>query len=393
MRNLSIVLATALFALTSALSNAQSPVPFINLPLVPDATAPGGPQFILTVNGTGFVSNSVVDWNGRALVTRFISHSKLKARVPAQAIAAPGTAQVTVVSSSPGGGTSSAIAFEITTPISSPTFNEVDAGQSGADSVAAADFNGDGNLDIAGVNLGTPVSVYLGDGQGGFTYRGDYSTGPNNDDSLTVGDFNGDGILDLALRGGAVLLGNGDGSFQPPLTFPVKCDDAVAVGDFNADGKLDLACTDSQHGVYILLGNGDGTFQQPTSYPLGSGSYAIAVGDFNHDGRLDLAIAVQSQNEVAIMLGRGNGTFDKPTYYHTGGVPGGVYAADLDGDGVLDLVVLNSSLPEALVFLGNGDGTFGSPTAYPFPTGGNVYRGGVADLNGDGKLDVLATTT
>ena len=106
--------AAVLLGLLSALSYAQAPVPFINLPLMPDATAPGGPQFTLTVNGTGFVSNSVVNWNGSALATQFVSGSQLTAIVPAADIATASTGWVTVVNPAPGGGTSNVAFLTVT---------------------------------------------------------------------------------------------------------------------------------------------------------------------------------------------------------------------------------------------------------------------------------------
>ena len=392
MRKHAICLAAVLLGFASALSYAQAPVPIINQPLIPDATAPGGPQFTLNVNGTGFVSNSVVNWNGSARATTFVNSSRLTAIILASDIAKHGSGQITVVSPGSGGGISNAIPFEVTKPISRFAFNRSDyAAGSGVPSVVAADFNGDGNLDIAAVGLYQRiVSVYLGNGHGRFQHRGDYATGQDNgNDSLVVGDFNGDGKLDLAVRGVSILLGNGDGSFQRPLIYPAG-DNAVAVGDFNGDGKLDLASTNSPGNLYILLGNGDGTFQKPVSYALGSYPYTIAVGDFNGDGKLDLAVEVQGENTVSIMLGNGDGSFQSPVQYAPAGTPNGVYAADLNGDGVLDLVVPNRSLPKVSILFGNGDGTFRPHVDYP--AGADAYRGGVADLNGDGKLDVITTT-
>ncbi len=398
-----IFLGTVLLGLVSVLSYAQAPVPFISQPLIPDATAPGGAQFPLTVNGTGFVSNSVVNWNGSALATTFVDSSQLTATVLASDIAKPGSGQVTVVTPSPGGGTSNAIPFEVTKPIPLFTFNRSDyAAGDGVPSVVAADFNGDGNLDVAAVGLYTnTVSVYLGDGHGRFQHHGDYPTGQQNgNDCLVVGDFNGDGKLDLAVRGLAVLLGNGDGSFQAPLAYTAG-DSCVAVGDFNSDGKLDLASSDSSGVVYILLGNGDGTFQTPVSYSAGSGPSGIAVGDFNGDGKLDLAVALNNEKAIAILSGNGDGTFQPAVKYATAGTSGDVYTADLNGDGVLDLIVpCNSLRPDnsfreksvqkVSVLIGNGDGTFQPHVDYP--AGTDAYRGGVGDVNGDGKLDVVVTS-
>lgn len=171
--NQAILLGAVLLGLMSVLSYAQAPVPFINQPLVPDATAPGGPQFTLTVNGTSFVSNSVVNWNSSPLATQFVSQSQLTATVPAADIATASTAWVTVVNPPPGGGTSNVEFFTVT----ANTGNSVGFGLASSpavgafpQSVAVGDFNGDGKLDLAVANGGSnTVSVLLGDGTGNFT--------------------------------------------------------------------------------------------------------------------------------------------------------------------------------------------------------------------------------
>ncbi len=151
MRKNAILLGAVLLALLSALSYAQAPVPFVNQPLVPDATAPGGPEFTLTVNGTGFVVESVVKWNGNALVTQFISRSQLTATVPAVDIATASTALVTVVNPARRG-TSNIVFFTVTQNTGDvvafrPGF--LSAHRTGPCSVAVGDFNGDGKLDLA----------------------------------------------------------------------------------------------------------------------------------------------------------------------------------------------------------------------------------------------------
>src|SRR2546430_10661747 len=206
----------------SAAATAQTnPVPLINQPLVPAATAPGGPGFTLRVNGTGFVSGALVNWNGSPRATTFVSGSELTASILASDIASASTASATVMSPGPGGGMSNIIFFEVTPPSSSISLSRSTLNaSSGPDSIATADFNGDSKLDFAVANLfGNSVSIFLGNGDGTFQGHVDYPTGLG-PDSVVVRDFNGDGLFDVAVRSQdsnevSVLLGNGDGTFQP----------------------------------------------------------------------------------------------------------------------------------------------------------------------------------
>jgi hypothetical protein len=388
-----------LYGVFSALSGsalAQNPVPLINQPLVPDAAVPGGKGFTLTVNGTGFVSASVVKWNGGMLATTFVSSSQLMATVPASDITKASTASVAVVSPVPGGGSSNAVFFPVTIPTSPLSFrhSDLNTGGSGPDSVATGDFNKDGKSDLVVANdLGSNLSVLLGNGNGTFQPEVSYTTDAY-PDSLVVADLNGDGNLDIAVRSQysftiSVLLGNGDGTFQPfTITPTLSCNGRWATGDFNRDGNLDLACTDfTSDNVAILLGKGDGTFDREVDYPAGSGPDAIAVGDFNGDGKLDLGIGDTSG--VSILLGNGDGTFQAPVPYATGGQPSdSLEVADLNRDDILDLVVPNRNNTVS-VLLGNGDGTFRPHVDYD--SGSDQGRSTLADLNGDGKLDLVVT--
>jgi hypothetical protein len=372
-----------LLALLSVLSYAQAAVPFVNLPLVPDATAPGGPQFTLTVNGTGFVSGSVVKWNGNALATQFVSGSQLTATVPAVDIATASTASVTVVNPAPGGGTSSVAFFAVTPNIKNSVAFAVTSSPADVDfAVAVGDFNGDGKLDLA-VGGDITVSILLGDGTGNFT-QGSTSPVGNDAQSVVVGDFNGDGKLDLAVTNYwvnwvAILLGDGTGNFTPFSNPGVgSFSTSVAVGDFNGDGKLDLAVLNQGDAtVSILLGDGTGNFTLASSPGVSEGPTQVAVGDFNGDGNLDLAIG---GNPVSILLGDGKGNF---TTESSTPVNGGLAAVgDFNGDGNLDLAVFGGGTVSILLGDGKGDFTMASPTAVD---GGSAAMG---DFNGDGNLDL-----
>jgi hypothetical protein len=414
-----IICVCALLASSCALAQ-SNPVPLVNQPLVPMTLPPGGSSFTLTVNGTGFVSGSVVNWNGTPLATTFVSGSQLTATVPASDIASAGTAWVTVVTPGPGGGKSNVQYFDISNTATTLTFTQlVPFARLGPSTFTVnpivADFNGDGKLDIAyspGFSQGTlggppgGMFVQLGNGDGSFQ--------PQLTVAATIyaaaavaGDFNGDGKLDLAIAtvavagstsGVLVFLGNGDGTFQPPLMsatvayYPVQ----IVVGDFNRDGKLDIAIGGSSS-VSILLGNGDGTFQPPVNYPTSAAATAMAVGDFNGDGYLDLVYLGQYCCEIyqqlSFMQGNGDGTFQPPVSNTVlGSYFSALVAADINGDGKLDLIASDStdSPPTdggAWAWLGNGDGTFQNQTEYA--TGSQSTSLAVQDFNGDDQLDVV----
>jgi VCBS repeat protein/putative Ig domain-containing protein len=213
-------------------------------------------------------------------------------------------------------------------------------------SLTAADFNGDGNLDLVAVNDGSGVSpvALLGYSDGAFNAI--VQNAQISGVSSAAGDFNGDGKLDLVIGGASILLGNGDGTFTQGPSLSVG--DFVAVGDFNGDGKLDLAvCHSAGNIVTILLGDGSGNFATAPASPIAVGNQpeAIVAGDFNNDGKLDLAIANYGDGTVTLLLGNGDGTFTPASSspYAVGQVPIAIAAADFNGDGKLDLAVANLS--------------------------------------------------
>ncbi|HEX7774131.1 MAG TPA: VCBS repeat-containing protein, partial [Pyrinomonadaceae bacterium] len=184
-------------------------------------------------------------------------------------------------------------------------------------------------------------------------------------------------------------------SFQStPGTYSVgENPNSGAAGDFNGDGKLDLAIPNVLHkNVSVLLNNGNGAFAGAVNYPVDFNPGCIVIADFNVDGKLDLAIGnffggATSSGTISILLGNGNGTFQTAVNY-AAGTPEDLAVADLNTDGKLDLVAASFSANKATVLLGNGDGTF--QTAVPYNTGPGPAGVAIADFNGDSKLD-LAT--
>jgi uncharacterized repeat protein (TIGR01451 family) len=280
--------------------------------------------------------------------------------------------------------------------------------------IVVADFNNDGKLDLAVANSGSNnVSILLGNGDGTFQAARNFDVGGTDGSSLAAADFNGDGKLDLVVGipgdittrcGGSsvnVLLDNGDGTFQPPRqaatvnsTFIV-----VTAGDLNGDNKPDLAVMKMNadgacpgRAFSVLLGNGDGTFQAEKALS--------DPPDFNGDGIPDFADVNDFAGRLKIWLGKGNGAFDRLAPGSTSPTGGQVFA-NLSADQKQDKVFVQARATFSRVTswvataLGNGDGTFQSAQIYP-PGGYACDHGacfgineiGVADFNGDDKLDV-----
>jgi len=225
-------------------------------------------------------------------------------------------------------------------------------------SVVVGDFNGDGKLDLAVANHDSnTVSILLGNGDGTFAPKMDFHAGVT-PFWITTADFNGDGKLDLAVanlgtNSISVLLGNGDGTFGPLRSVDVGPQPmSVATGDFNGDGKADLAVTNEavnteNQTVSILLGNGDGTFAPQMTFSTDSIALSIGAADFNGDGKTDLAVL-----NGGIMLGNGDGTFQPPSTMFTGtGRKIFVTAGDFNGDGRLDIVDANIDHNMIVVYL------------------------------------------
>ena len=330
------------------------------------------------------------------------------------------------------------------------------------------DFNRDGKPDLAVVNENTgngngTVSILLGNGDGTFQSAKTFDLGSTVPTSIAVADFNGDGKLDLAVAFSSVvgyscsgasvytLAGNGDGTFQAAtqaVEMPAYTA-YVAAGDVTGDGKADLVVQRVQYddtcnpggGYSIFAGNGDGTFQpeqQVSSNPLdfngdgisdmvtvggggldvflgqGNGQFQplatgpeantgfLVLADMNGDHFQDQAFPVEVCNDhpicftsstyVAVALNDGHGNFGSsqivsPGYPAEGGGILWLAGGDFNGDGKPDLAYINPGTPGFRVILGKGDGTF--PALVDFNSGSGPTMFVTADLNGDGRTDVV----
>ena len=251
---------------------------------------------------------------------------------------------------------------------------------------SVADFNGDGLLDQAVLSNGN-VEIFLGHGDGTFTYKSTINIG-SPAFSMALGDFNGDDFPDLVVASQenstiTICFGNGDGTFAAaaPLSISPGYPDDIFVADFNGDGNADLVVASS--GMQLFLGDGNGGFSPMPLLPY----TPLAVGDFNGDGRADLVVNIPG---LAVLLGNPDGTFtlvaSNPDLFDA---PSGAAVADFNGDGKLDLAetdrgLLNDMTGHIYIFFGNGDGTFALGETidgwYPEPIA-------IGDFNGDGIVD------
>lgn len=267
-------------------------------------------------------------------------------------------------------------------------------------SLTVADFNNDNQSDIArGCGGLTNLTILLGYGNGTFFNQGQFSVGEDLIAvAITYGDFNGDKLLDIAatdhsITGFSILLGDGNGSFIGGGRYSLgngADESSIATGDFNRDNRLDIAISTRLNGIiYIFLGYGNGSFYWFTSCSTGAGSnpVSIVVADINNDHLLDISVAVYAAAQINLFFGYGNGSFTKADVYSSGfdSHPTSINVADLNNDGRLDIVTLiNVGIA---IFFAYDHGKFSNQITYPIAVQSGLNSLSIGDFNGDYRLD------
>jgi hypothetical protein len=272
--------------------------------------------------------------------------------------------------------------------------------------LALGDWNRDGKLDLVTCNEGDAVTVWLGDGRGGFR------PAPGSPLRLAAhlvaaGDVNNDRNPDLALThhdsfGVNVLLGAGDGRFAPAPGSPFAAhrtngphNHGLSLADVNGDGRPDAVTSNQDdNSVSVLLGDGRGAFAPAPGSPfaVGRAPYPHAVGDLNGDGKPDIVTPNVGAGSVSVLLGDGRGGFTNAAGSPHAVAPRPYYAAvgDLSGDGRPDIVTSHDDSNALTTLLGDGRGGF--TPAPPFDLGRRAFKLVAADVNGDARTDLVVGT-
>jgi hypothetical protein len=283
--------------------------------------------------------------------------------------------------------------------------------------VVIGDLNNDKKLDlVVACGKSRSITVLLGKGDGQFAASVSTTSVPDSPGEMALGDMNGDGKLDLAIvthdsYGVLLLLGDGNGALTIAPSSPIVMKvgqhphtHGLALADMNRDNKLDLVTVNNaDNDVSIALGDGRGGFTLAPGSPfaVGPSPYPLAVGDVNGDGQLDIVATTTAtgpsraqqlplSRALTLLLSDGRGGFRSSQLPLRTGEPWFAVIGDLNGDRKPDIVATHHELNQLTVMLGDGRGGFIEASASPFDFGHHAYHAVVADVNRDGKMDVIA---
>ncbi len=257
-----------------------------------------------------------------------------------------------------------------------------------AHGLAMADFDDDGDVDMAVTNnaINGGLAVLLNDGNGEFFFTG-YAVGANPNAVVANGDFNSDGNVDLAVLGGNLhlVIGNGDGTFQPAILIGTGFGKGLATTDLHDDGFADIVVGNNTDTISVLRGKGDGTFEAPKVYPAGKKPTSLTVANIDGDGDVD--ILVGNTTSTITVLRNQLGSLRRRVSYAIGDSPSSVAVSDFNNDGEADVATANKSSGAVAVARGIGGGAFAALSVLSLPIGGGLAIQS-EDLDSNGILDL-----
>jgi hypothetical protein len=283
------------------------------------------------------------------------------------------------------------------TPFSDAVSNSINS----PGSVAAADVNGDGNVDLVCANSGAQnpgtLTVLTNDGTGNFFFASTLNVGNEPSVVLAV-DVNGDGKVDLVSANESVstltVSTNGGGGHFTVASSPAVggLPTALASAIINVGGRLSLMCANLRdHSLTVLTNMGGGIFVSNATYNVGSHPDGVVAADVNHDGNVDLISANSFDNNLTVLTNNGSGVFGSNAIYNVGSAPAAVVATSVTGGGNVDLISANFGDNTLTVLTNNGSGHFATASTLDasFGVGNGPIAVTAADANGDGNMDLI----
>ncbi|HWF88606.1 MAG TPA: VCBS repeat-containing protein [Pyrinomonadaceae bacterium] len=288
----------------------------------------------------------------------------------------------------------------------------------GPGNVLIGDINNDRKLDLVVASAqARSITVIEGKGNGQFGAVLSNTTVADAPGEMAIGDLNGDGKLDVALAshdsyGVMLLIGDGKGGLAQSPASPIVMKlgrhphtHGLAVADINRDNKLDLlTCNNADNDISLALGDGRGNFSRaPQTFPVGPSPYPFAVGDVNNDGWPDIVATASAtgpsrreqlplSRALTLLLSDGKGGLTPHQLPLRTGESWFAAIADVNGDGKPDIVATHHELNAITVLLGDGHGGFTEANGSPFDFGVSLFNLIITDVNRDGRMDIVATS-